>query len=161
MKLFVVGHGRHGKDTVAKILREELGLSFMSSSLFVAMKAVWPKIGGDYESIEECYEDRHSRRSEWYDAIEEYNAKDPARLSRELFEVHDMYVGLRARREFVAARDLADLAIWVDASKRKPPEPKSSMTILRDDCDIVIDNNGTEEELRTRVVRLAKTWRKA
>ena len=33
-KLLVIGHGRHGKDTVCEILRDEFGYTFESSSQF-------------------------------------------------------------------------------------------------------------------------------
>jgi len=40
-KLLVLGHARHGKDTVAEILRDRYGFQFMSSSLFCAEKVIW------------------------------------------------------------------------------------------------------------------------
>ena len=33
-KLLVIGHGRHGKDTVCEILRDHYGYTFESSSQF-------------------------------------------------------------------------------------------------------------------------------
>jgi hypothetical protein len=159
VKLFVLGHGRHGKDTVAKILHAHYGLTFRSSSEFVMVRAVWPFIGRDYGTPAECFADRHNRRREWFDLISAYNRDDPARLARELFSEYDMYVGLRNCREFLAARELADLAIWVDASKRHLLEPADSMTVRSGDCDVIIDNNGTEEALERRVMRLGVTLR--
>ena len=41
-KVLVIGHGRHGKDTVAERLQQRYGLSFTSSSLFCAEKVIWP-----------------------------------------------------------------------------------------------------------------------
>lgn len=40
-KLLVIGHARHGKDTVAEILQRDYGLQFTSSSLFCAEKVVF------------------------------------------------------------------------------------------------------------------------
>ena len=40
-KLLVIGHARHGKDTVAEILQRDYGLQFTSSSLFCAEKIVF------------------------------------------------------------------------------------------------------------------------
>ncbi len=150
VKLFVLGHGRHGKDTVAEMILERTGLTFNSSSYHVCERLIWPACQaiGRYASIEECYADRHNRRAEWYDHITMYNTPDRARLSREIFAEHDIYVGIRNRDEFVEAKNVSALAIWVDASKRKPPEPASSMTILREDADIVIDNNGDLDALK-------------
>lgn len=162
-KLFVVGHGRHGKDTFADMLTEKTGLVSCDSSRFACSNVVRPYIervySRTYATDDECYEDRHHCRSTWFDAIRDYNAKDPARLARELFRVADIYCGIRSRVEFFAARDLVDISIWVDASKRRIPESMLSFDILASDCDITIDNNGTEAELERRAERLAKLLR--
>lgn len=154
MKLLVVGHARHGKDTVCEILNKQFGLTFESSShaclrlfLFDKLKA---KYG--YENFQEAYAHCHSSeaiRAEWFNLISEFNAEDGARLGKLIFSEFDIYCGLRNSREFFAMRDQAvfDAAIWVDASKRLPPEPKTSMTIERHWCDYEIDNNGTLEQL--------------
>ena len=82
--LLIVGHARHGKDTVAEYLRELFGYNFESSSqaasrifLFDALKE---KYG--YESPEDCFEDRVNHRAEWHDLIVEYNKKDPDQVSQ-------------------------------------------------------------------------------
>jgi hypothetical protein len=157
-RLFVCGYARSGKDTVAAILKDKLGLIGESSSYFVAEKHVrqWleKNYSLSYETLDDCYEDRINHRSKWYDAIRDYTRDDPARMARDIFSENNLYVGIRSREEFLAAKPLANLAIWVDASKRVPPEDESSCTILREDCDAVLDNNGTEEELSERVIRL-------
>lgn len=158
MKLFVLGYARHGKDTFAELLCEFVpSLSFVSSSLFVAEKAVFPTLGPryGYADLAECYADRFDHRAEWKDLISAYNEADPARLARELFEVHDVYVGLRCEVEFLHARPLADLSLWVDRSDHLPPEPESSNTIKPDDCDLIVPNNGTLDDLRERALRVA------
>jgi hypothetical protein len=155
MKLFVIGHGRHGKDTVAELIQEECGLTFESSSMFCAEHVVIPwleKLGITYDSLAECYEDRVNHRMEWYNAIRAYNEGDESRLSAAIFSKYDMYVGIRSRIEFLASRSRSDLSIWVDASTRIP-QIDPSCKILPEDCDIIIDNNGTEEELKYRLTR--------
>lgn len=156
MKLFIVGHGRHGKDTVAEFLRDTYGLTFESSSMFCAEHICRPwmqDLGVTYNSFRECYADRHNYRLEWYKAISAYNEKEPSRLSREIFESYDMYVGIRSREEFLASKHLADLSIWVEAWDRHP-EPDPTCKILRSDCDIILDNNGEIKESRKKLVRL-------
>lgn len=156
MKLYIIGPGRHGKDTVAGIIHEALGLSFVSSSLFVAEKAVRPylaSLGIEYASLEECYEDRFNHRMAWRKAINDYNSPDLSRMSKELFDAHDIYVGIRHRGEFLAANQLADLSIWVDATRRvKECDP--SLDIKPTDCDIRVTNNGTPDALRVKVLDL-------
>lgn len=160
VKLFIVGHGRHGKDTMAEQLKDDFGLSFADSSMFMAERLVWETLdyefGIKYETAEECWQDRHNHRDKWYRIISEFNRKDRTRLSREIFQSNQIYVGIRNRDEFLASKHLADLSVWVDAGLRLPPEPNNSMTILREDADIVIENNGSLITFQEKVDRLAK-----
>lgn len=153
-KLMVCGHGRHGKDTFCELMAP---LQFVSSSLFVAEHAVYPALREKYHyiSLEECYNDRHSHRSEWFNLIAEYNRNDSARLARQLYESYDIYCGLRSADEFFAAQDerLFDLSIWVDASKRLPPEPSDSCTIRPEMCDFIIENNRNYASFEVKCLR--------
>lgn len=156
MKIFVIGHGRHGKDTVGDVIRDMTGLTFRSSSMFCAEHVVTPwleKLGITYDSLEECYEDRVNHRVEWYNSIRAYNEGDESRLSSAIFAEYDMYVGIRSRVEFLASKHLSDLSIWVEAGERVP-QVDPTCKILATDCDIIIDNNGTEEELVEKTERL-------
>ena len=154
-KLLIIGHGRHGKDTACDILRDSYGFQFRSSSDFCAEHVIFPVLRDryGYMSIEECYQDRHSHRSEWYDLISEYCQEDASRLGREIFGEYDIYCGLRNRREYEAMRleGIFDYCVWVDRSEHLPPEDSSSMTLSKEQADYVIDNNGSLEELTERV----------
>ena len=162
MKIFILGHGRHGKDTMAEQLKEDWGVRFADSSYFMADRVVKGILESEYDikydTAQECWEDRHNHRPKWYRIISAYNGTDPTKLSRAIFAENSIYVGIRNRDEFLAARKLADISVWVDASRRLPPEPNNSMTILREDADIVIENNGSLIEFQEKVHRLAKTW---
>lgn len=64
-KLLVIGHGRHGKDTVCEMLRDHYGLRFTSSSMFCAERIMLPYFNShpdlpSYKTAEECFNDRHS-----------------------------------------------------------------------------------------------------
>lgn len=50
-KLLVLGHARHGKDTVAEILQKDYGFTFTSSSLFCAKKVIWNAIHYPREAL--------------------------------------------------------------------------------------------------------------
>lgn len=154
MKLLIIGHGQHGKDTVGEMIQAALGLKYESSSEFVGIRHVWPKWGQyRYVSFQQCFNDRDQHRTQWGDLIEEYNTPDAARTAREMIEEgNDMYIGLRRRAEFEAAKGFYDHIVWVDASKRKPPEPVASMHLCEADATCTIDNNTTEADLATRVL---------
>jgi dephospho-CoA kinase len=154
-RIVITGHGRHGKDTVSEILRNRYAFTFTSSSAYVARRAVFPTLREryGYETVEQCYEDRHAHRQEWYDLIVEYNTPDRARLGRELLSEFNIYCGLRSLEELEALRaeQLVDHVVWVDASGRLPLEPASSLTIRAQHADHVVDNNGTLEQLVVEV----------
>lgn len=159
-KLLVIGHGRHGKDTVCEILRDNYGFSFESSSQFCSKLFIFDQLKDlyGYADEQECYADRHNHRAEWYDAICAYNVPDAARLGREIFREHDIYCGLRNKKEYHAMRNTGvfDYAIWVDRSDHLPLEDESSMTLKQWMADFTIDNNGTLDELIFNTHQLIK-----
>lgn len=150
-KLLIIGHGRHGKDTVCEILRDTYGFSFESSSKFCSKLFIYNNLKDKYgySNEEECYADRHNHRAEWYDAICDYNVPDAAKLGREIFKAHDIYCGLRNKREFFAMKNtnVFDFAIWVDRSDLLPLESKNSMSLEHWMADFTIDNNGSIDDL--------------
>jgi hypothetical protein len=157
-KLLLLGPGRHGKDTVAEMLREEFGLKFISSSLFAAERVMMPyfkSIGKHYDNVGDCFDDRHTghNRAVWHEQIQGYNSPDKAKLAREILEESDIYVGMRCCIELKASAHLFDHIIWVDASGRGiPMEDSSSMTVVYDPGSMwKINNDGTLENLRKRV----------
>lgn len=160
MKLLILGNARHGKDTLAELLQENFGLTFMSSSQasadFFLYNQLKDKYG--YNSPEECFNDRVNHREEWYLSICDYNKDNRARLATDILSKTDCYVGMRDKAEFdeCVKQKLFDLIIWVDASKRLPLEPGTSFNISVSDADIVVENNGTYEEFVEKAKRIGK-----
>ena len=155
----ILGYARHGKDTVAEILRDNLGLKFASSSFAAAEKVMRPFLaakGITYNSLEECYADRVNHRQDWYEQIKAYNNPDGARLAREIYKDNDIYVGMRSEVELEAVRKegLYDYSIWVDRSKHVAPESSASCSITPAMANWVIDNNGTLEQLKVNTLAL-------
>jgi dephospho-CoA kinase len=159
-KLLVVGHGRHGKDTVCEML-EAYGYTFQSSSKFCSELFIFEDLKDqyNYKDEEECYVDRHNHRTEWYNMIHNYCKDDLAKLGRNLFAKHDIYCGLRNKREFFAMQNeqIFDYAIWVDRGDHLPSEDPSSMSIEQWMCNYTIDNNGDLQRLEKNVEVLIKT----
>lgn len=160
-KLLVIGHGRHGKDTVCEILRDIYGYSFESSSKFCSKLFLFDKLKNKYEYLteKECYEDRHNHRTEWYDEICAYNVPDAARLGKEIFKEHDIYCGLRNKKEYHAMKNCAvfDYVIWVDRTDHLPLEPSTSMSLEQWMADFTIDNNGSLIDLEFNIAQLMHT----
>lgn len=157
-KLLIIGHGRHGKDTVCDILEKKYNFKFLSSSQFASERLVFPALKDlyNYKTADECYADRHNHRQEWYELISDYCKPDAARLGKEIFAEYDIYCGLRNKKEFHAMKNqgVFDYAIWVDRSDYLPAEPKTSMTLEEWMADFTIDNNGTIDDLKTSVDQL-------
>tara|TARA_B100000927_G_scaffold283486_1_gene271280 strand:+ start:2415 stop:2939 length:525 start_codon:yes stop_codon:yes gene_type:complete len=160
-KLLIIGNARHGKDTLAEILRDEFDLTFESSSKSASDIFIYDlfKEKYSYKTPEDCYQDRINRRQEWYEAICEYNKYDKARLAKGILSRTGCYVGMRDREEIKECinQGLFDLIIWVDASDRLPEEPATSFNIDKGCADIIIENNETYEDFHTKVLRLGKT----
>ena len=103
-KLLIIGHGRHGKDTVAEMIRDLMGLAFTTSSMFVAEEMIWNAWGKDrYESFEAMYDDRANNRKTWADLISAYNTPDKTKTAATMLSRgFDLYVGMRKFDELTA-----------------------------------------------------------
>lgn len=151
---------RHGKDSFAEILNEHFGLSFQSSSQAAANIFLYDSLKDKYgyKTPEECFEDRVNHRAEWKNMICHYNKDDRAKLAKEILKNSDCYVGMRDREEIneCMRQGLFDIIVWIDASDRLPLEPADSFDIDKSCADIIIENNGTFEEFKEKVLRFGK-----
>ena len=163
-KILIIGTGRHGKDTVAEILRDYLGFTFDSSSHAAYEIFIYDlfKDRYGYSDLEEAYEDRHAHREELFKLIQEYNTPDKAKLAKEILSSTGMYVGMRCEVELQTciAEGVFDLIIWVDAKERVDfQESSDSITVHSGLADVVIENNGSLDELKRQVIRLGRLIR--
>jgi len=141
-KLLIIGHMRHGKDTVAELIEEFTGMSFKSSSEMAAEIFIYDELKDKYgySSFMECFEDRVNHRAEWHNLICDYNILDKARLGKEILKYNDMYVGMRSQIEIDKCVEdgIFDMIIGV-FDPDKPLEPKDSFDInLFATSDIII-----------------------
>lgn len=160
--ILVLGHGGHGKGELCKLLTELYGAECLSSSeaalphIFPALQAALSYTTQPYPSdLAEAHELRHLCRDVWKELIALYNTPDKTTLAREVLSRADVYDGMRCVKEFEASRHLFDYIVWVDASARVPTVDPT-LTISRDVADLVIDNNGTLDDLRGAAVRLGE-----
>lgn len=153
--ILVIGHGQHGKDTVAEFIEKYTGYSFMSSSMAACEYFLYDKLKDiySYNSLSECFIDRHNHRTLWHDEIEAYNTPDRTRLARQILKTNEIYVGMRNSKEYYACKEqkIFDAVIGV-YDPRKPIEPEKSFNIdMWRECDFVIMNNTTLQDLEDRV----------
>ena len=160
IKLCIVGHGSHGKDSMAEILHEHFGLKYVSSSQAAADIFIYGVLKDKYgyDTPEHCFNDRMNHRAEWHDLICDYNKKDKARLAKDILKHSDCYVGMRSKYEIDEClnQGLFDLIIWVDACDRLPLEGSDSFNIDKSCADIIVNNNYDFESFKNRVIRLGK-----
>jgi hypothetical protein len=155
--ILVLGHGGHGKGAFCKLLTQLYGAECLSSSI-AALPHIWPVLDAldhAYATADEAYRDRMHYRELWCELISLYNTPDKSTLAREVLSRADVYDGMRCAKEFEASRHLFDYIVWVDASARVPTVDPT-LTISRDVADLVIDNNGTLDDLRGAAVRLGE-----
>ena len=119
-KLLIIGHARHGKDTVGEILADEYGYRFTSSSHFCGVETIWPNWGcAVYPDFDAMFADRVNHRKLWGDMISAYNTPDKTKTAATMIERgYDLYVGMRRRDELEACRaaGVFDYVLWVDRS---------------------------------------------
>jgi len=158
-KILIIGHSRHGKDTVAELISKNIGLTFKSSSKMAAMLFIYDilKHTKDYNSFEECYLDRHNNRELWHNMICEYNKKDPSKLAKDILKYNDMYVGMRSNKELLECKKqgLFDYIIGV-FDPNKPLENKDSFNInIWKHSDFIIPT-GNINEVKEKVNKICK-----
>jgi len=150
-KYLILGHGGHGKGSVASIM-QGMGITCISSSVAALHTVIFPQMRDRYKTPVECYHDRRNRRREWLNLITDYNTPDAGRLCREMLSQYDCYDGMRPLREYEATSHLFDVILYVDASDRCPSD--QTMEIPFDASSMMlIDNNGSESDLIKRITK--------
>lgn len=152
-KLNINGYARHGKDTVAEMLRDYHGYRLVPASERFADILMTKLPLGWYETTNECFKDRLNHRRGWFNAIRDYCKNDPARFVKLTLEGGDIYVGHRARSEFEHSKELFDLTVWVDSTGRGLVK-EETCELLPEDHDYIIYNNGDLHDLKREVARL-------
>lgn len=149
MKILILGHAGHGKDTVANILVNKFNLKFLSATEYINEKIIYPALSGKYKDSRSCLLDKDNNRSLWYDLIYDYKGD----IVKEVLEVSDIYVGLRDINMLLKCinNKTFDLILCVFNPFLKK-EDTSSMTIpLHTYSDIILLNNGTIDDLIKKV----------
>lgn len=162
MRIVVLGHCRHGKDTFARILKSYTGLKYATCSEYLCQQYIYPRLKSiyNYKNFDECFEDRVNHRDTWFQLIQDYNKDTKSRLAQNIFKNHDVCVGIRSKQELADTKSTCyvDVVLWIDASKRLSQEYSSSTTVCKQDADIVIENNGTLQDLKNRTMEFCNKY---
>jgi hypothetical protein len=139
----ILGHARHGKETVADLIARKKGLRSVSTLRTVCQTVVFPELATryGYGTEKDCFEDRINHRDEWFQLISAYNTPRKCRLAKTILQGSNIYVGIRSRKEFNACKHLFTYVIWVDAKGRLPVDPACFMELTQDDADLYVNNN--------------------
>ena len=150
--IMLVGYGRAGKDIGGEYLEKITGLKFAGTTSKYLTKYVAETLK---ISEEEAYKDRHENRMYWFNLGNKLRVDDPGFLIKQALLVGPITGGVRDIAEVVHARQtgLIDLIIWVE-NKRVDVDP--TVTFGPQDCDYIVQNNGTIEEYQFKLKRLAK-----
>ena len=157
MNIVILGHGQHGKSTVAHMLFQKHHLISRDSSIVSAEIFLYDMLKDEYgySTLRECYNDRINHRQEWYDLIYAYNIPK-TRLAEEIFSNSDIYVGMRSNDELQASLKESIIYLILGVyDYRKPLESKESFDInIWESCDFIIPNSGSKGDLEKRVNKL-------
>jgi len=148
-RIALLGYGRSGKDTAGGWLGLFTPLGYAGST----SKAVCPLIAASLGiSVEQAWRERHQNREYWYTWCNEYRKDDPAKLAKACLEKCNVVVGLRDIVELNACKkeNLFDCIVWV--SNPRVPYDKT-VTFTSNDCDVVIENNGSYVEFYSKLKR--------
>jgi hypothetical protein len=162
LKLCIIGHKRHGKDTVAEYFKKYYRYNYESSSMAAAKIFIYDKLKDEYnyKSVEDCFNDRMNHRPLWYNMICDYNKNDKTRLAKDIMLENEIYVGMRDYSEIKECRkeNVFNSVISV-YNYRLPLEDENSFNIdIFRDSDFIINNNGTLLDLSMKVLSLNKIF---
>jgi hypothetical protein len=150
-RLMVVGYSGAGKETACLYLAEVTQLRFAGTTSVYLARHVAARLG---VSLQEAARTRHRDRRLWHRMGNEIRRQDPGLLVRESLGHAEITGGARGIEEVQACRRerLVDLIVWI-ANNRVRRD--STVALGPDDCDLVVPNHGSLEELHRRLLRLA------
>ena len=159
-RIAICGRSRTGKDTLAQIISEATGLErAKSSSTYIFEFARRLLLAASDRDLELFYAERRLLRTWWADLSDAIDAVvDPLAVAGLSLADGRIVAGLRRRSSLGLSEPLPlfDLVIWVD---RRASQAPLEGDVRDTDCDIVIGNHGTIDELQGRVARLVRCAR--
>jgi len=150
-----LGFGRSGKDTAARMYCEAAGRKYVGSTSNAILPVIAHSIGLPAEQV---FAERHQHREFWFHWCNAFRRHYPSMVAKMLLAEADVLVGLRGLLEFESCRNnrVFDLSIWVE---RPGVGDCGTVAFDKSMCDLVLHNDGTEDDLAVKVQNLAKFGR--
>lgn len=147
------GYGQAGKDTSAMMFAKMTNTKYSGSCSMAVLPIIADSVG---LTETQAFMERHANRVFWFNWCNALRDNDPTLLVKLSLGNGDCVSGIRDHRELFAAQEegLIDLSIWVE--RNVPVDPTTTYT--KDDCDLVVMNNGSEEDLRKHLQHLANCF---
>lgn len=151
VKIAVCGNGGCGKSHACKLISQFTTLKYHHSTSFELKQLIYRYCKNKYKTIDDCWHDRKNNRELWAKIIADYNKVDEVRLYREMIISHDILDGIRRPNELIAClkQGIVDISLWIE----RELTVDSSNLITKDDCDIIIINNGSLEAFEEKLSR--------
>lgn len=162
----LAGSAGSGKDTAARIIRAETG--YRRLSFAAPMRAMVSDI---FDLTDDQIHDRTLKEQiipEWglsprqmmqrfgTEVVRSLHPDVWVRYARRIIERSDapgwIMTDCRFQNELAMVRDMGGVVWWIERQSGTPHQHSSETTISVKDCDRVIDNTGTLDELRDRVL---------
>lgn len=126
-RILIVGHGRHGKDTLAGLINLHLNHRFRGSSQVAATEVIYPLMSNFYSTPDEAFNLRHDNRELWTALIRDFNRGDKARLAKIVCDGGFGYTGLREWEEVKECfrQGIFTHVIWIE----RPDIPENDPTM--------------------------------
>jgi hypothetical protein len=182
--IFICGYGGAGKDALAGMIEATFGLSVGSSS-FAARETVWQdyltddirnQAAYDWSGLadkgelnaDSFYSYRRTHRRFWHDRMHAMNLAGPGEIGLYYSMINangaDIITGVRRPDELVKLREqnLIHFSVWV--ARPGYVESGDSCPLTAQDCDYIIQNDGTLAGLDEKVQsvwRFVQDWQAA
>lgn len=161
-KILILGHARHGKDTVAELICKHTNLLYQATSFLAYQIFIYDELinkhNHKYDSIYAAFNDRFQHRNLLYNMIKEYNKNDKASLAKDVLQHCDIYVGMRDVDEVIESKlqNIFDLTIGVYNPNIKHEDISSNTVDVFKYSDILIINDSTLIDLENKIIKLTK-----
>jgi len=147
-KILILGYTQAGKTTSGDMLAEILGCqpSMACSDILIVEYAA--EIGARANDIRANKDTFRVRLYHYGKMRQQDNPIYPINI---ILEHTSIVTGVRTRQQYDAAKDIFDIILWI---KRDCVSRGETDELRPEDADIIIDNNGTFDELRSRLTQV-------